>query len=294
MITHGKILGSFTTALLLLLPLFAKSEPLAQAPRQIVSGTWYEIASNTMNEVRRYAVHLPPSYAENKNKHYPVLYVLDGDDTNMRGIAGMIESLSYYGLSQQIPEFIVVAIPNTNRTRDLIPTKNDLVFKGQVLDKLVDNSGGADTFAQFIREELFPKIASDFRVTNERGILGMSFGGLFVAHILLKHTEMFNNYLIADATFVWDDNYLNRTLKQTKAKLADRKKRVFIGLANNDHLGELGITNRQWGNDFVAGLKAIGNKELVVTSKYFPEEQHGTVMFLAFYYGLIDLFKNVK
>jgi hypothetical protein len=85
---------------------------------------------------------------------------------------------------------------------------------------------------------------------------------------------------------------LNRTLSKFKQGLLDKKIGVFIGLANNDHLGELGITNRKWGNDFVVALQAIKNDELVVTSRYFPEEQHGTVMFLAFYYGLIDLFKN--
>ena len=269
-------------------------EQIVQAPRHIISGTWYDMKSATMSEIRRYAVHLPPSYFEETEKSYPVLYVLDGYATRMRGVGGMIESLSYYDLSQQIPEFIVVAIPNTNRTRDLIPTQNDLIFKGQILDKLADNSGGADVFAKFMREELFPKIESKFRTTNQRGILGMSFGGLFATHILLKHPKMFSHYLISDATFVWDDNYLNRTLSNSHNSLLNKKISVFVGIANNDHLGELGITNRQWGNDFVAALKAIENEELVVTSRYFPEEQHGTVMFLAFYYGLIDLFKNTE
>ncbi len=264
------------------------AEPLAT----ISSGSWYEIDSKIMNEPRRYAVHLPPSYGENTDQTYPVLYVLDGYETRMRGVGGMIEALSYYDLSQQIPEFIVVSIPNTNRTRDLIPTKKDLEFKGKVLDKLADNSGGADTFATFINDELFPVIASRYRTNKTRGLIGMSFGGLFAAHLLLKHPDMFSHYLIADATFVWDENYLNRTLVNTKKGLTNKKINVFVGLANNDHLGELGMTNRQWGNEFIAGLREIDNPEFVVGSRYFPEETHGTVMFLAFYYGLIDLFSD--
>jgi predicted alpha/beta superfamily hydrolase len=272
----------------------SKGGQTKQTPKHIISGTWYEIKSTTMNEIRQYAVHLPPSYFEKPEKFYPVLYLLDGYATNIRGVGGMIEALSYYDLSQQIPEFIVVAIPNTNRTRDLIPTQKDLIFKGKIFDKLADNSGGADVFAKFISDELFPKIDLKFRTTKQRGILGMSFGGLFAAHILLKHPQMFSHYLIGDATFVWDDNYLNRTLSKSYQSLLDKNISVFIGLANNDHLGELGITNRQWGNDFVAGLKEIDNEELVVTSRYFPKEQHGTVMFLAFYHGLINLFKNTE
>ena len=272
----------------------SKDGQTEQTPKQIISGTWYEMKSAIMSEIRRYAVHLPPSYFDNPEKSYPVLYVLDGYATRIRGVGGMIEALSYYDLGQQIPEFIVVAIPNTNRTRDLIPTQNDLIFKGKVFDKLADNSGGADVFAKFMRKELFPTIESKFRTTKLRGILGMSFGGIFAAHILLKHPQMFSHYLICDATFVWDDNYLNRTLTKSYQALLDKKISVFVGLANNDHLGELGITNRQWGNDFIASLKAIDNEELVVTSRYFPKEQHGTVMFLAFYHGLIDLFKNTE
>jgi predicted alpha/beta superfamily hydrolase len=284
---------TLTLSLCLLVFSFASNgEVPVETQKKISSGIWYEMKSTTMNEIRPYAVHLPPSYLEQTDKHYPVLYVLDGYDTRMRGVSGMVESLSYYDLGQQIPEFIIVSIPNTNRTRDLIPTKNDLIFNGVVLDKLAENSGGADIFATFMREELFTHIESEFRTTKQRGIMGMSFGGLFAAHVLLKHPNMFSHYLISDATFVWDDNYLNRTLSKSKEGLLDKNIIVFIGLANNDHLGELGITNRQWGNDFVASLQAIKNNDLVVTSKYFPEEQHDTVMFLAFYYGLIDLFKN--
>ncbi|MGJ8680975.1 alpha/beta hydrolase [Paraglaciecola sp.] len=285
---------AIVTILFLLSPFGSIAEQTSKSSEQIISGTWYDLKSVTMSETRRYSVHLPPSYSEKQEKNYPVLYVLDGYETRMRGVGGMIEALSYYDLSQQIPEFIIVAIPNTNRTRDLIPTQKDLIFKGKVLDKLADNSGGADIFATFIRQELFPRIESQFRTSKKRGILGMSFGGLFAAHLLLTQPDMFSHYIISDATFVWDDNYLNRTLSKSHQILLDKKISIFIGLANNDHLGELGITNRQWGNDFITSLKSIDNKELVVKSRYFPEEQHGTVMFLAFYYGLIDLFKNTK
>ena len=108
-------LKTLTLTLLLLLCVsnaVRASEPLSH----ITSGAWYEIDSKVMNEKRRYALHLPPSCSENKDQKYPVLYVLDGYETRMRGVGGMLEALSYYDLSQQIPEFIVVSIPNTNRT----------------------------------------------------------------------------------------------------------------------------------------------------------------------------------
>ncbi|MCC2604810.1 alpha/beta hydrolase [Planctobacterium marinum] len=256
----------------------------------IISGYWHKVNSTIMQENRQFAVYLPRSYQQKPEKTYPVLYLLDGGVTRVRGITGMVESLGAEDLNQQIPEFIIVAIPNTNRSRDLTPTKTDLIFKGKVLDELKDNSGGADRFAHFIQQELIPHIDSTYRSNQQRGILGMSFGGLFVAHVLLTQPELFDQYLIADATFVWDDNYLNRTLTKNQNKLKDTQLSVFIGLANNAHLGELGMTNRQWGNEFIAGLNALNNPDLHIRSRYFPDEQHATVMFLAFYYGLIELF----
>ena len=266
------------------------AEEPTQPEAQIVSGSWYETDSKVMGERRRYAVYLPPSYRDDQNKRYPVLYVLDGSATKLRGVAGMVEALSSEELSHQIPEFILVAIPNTNRSRDLTPTKTDLMFNGKVLDKLAENSGGADKFAKFIDQELFKTIETTFRTNQQRGLLGMSFGGLFTAHVMLNQPEMFTHYLIADATFVWDENYLNRTLNNSLVKLTSASLDVFLGLANNDHLGELGMTNRRWGSDFVQGLKGIDNDQLRVSSRYFADEKHGTVTYLAFYFGLIELF----
>lgn len=258
----------------------------------VISANWYEIESSVLQESRRYAVYLPPSYDADEGRHYPVLYVLDGTNAKIRGVSGMVESLSDFDLSRQLPEFVVVFIPNTNRSRDLTPTKANLTFRGQVLDTMIDNSGGATKFGTFLKQELFNDVETRFRVNEVRGIVGMSFGGLFAAHILLSDTEMFSHYLIADATYVWDDNYLNSALLEFKSNLVNKKANVFIGIANNDHLGALGIANREWGEDFTKSLEQIKNDHLIVSQKYFPEEQHGTVMFLAFYYGLIELFRD--
>ena len=102
---------------------------------------------------------------------------------------------------------------------------------------------------------------------------------------------MFSDYLITDATNIWDNNYLNRkgeeVLKSKKAMQAN----VYLSLANNDHLGEIGQTNLKWGREFAHRLKEAKSNTFKVKSQYFENEVHATVALLSWYHGLLYLFK---
>ncbi|WP_289029904.1 alpha/beta hydrolase-fold protein [uncultured Paraglaciecola sp.] len=261
---------------------------VAQDPVSLAQ--WYHLDSNIMDETREIGVYLPPSYKEQPDKDYPVIYLLDGDKTNLFGMSAIVESLSTDALEKQVPEFIVIAIPNTHRARDLTPTATDLIFKGKVLAK-IEGSGGADIFLNFLETELLPKIDYTFRTTETKVLAGMSFGGLFAGHVLLHRPKLFSHYLLADATYVWDDNYLNRMLHKSK-NLSSHKVKVFMALANNDHIGAHGVANLAWGNEFFDNLQSQSNDTFNVSKRYFPNERHGTVMMLAWYHGLIALFKK--
>lgn len=225
------------------------------------------------------------------DKKYPTLVVLDGDNTRLRGISGLVESLSSYNLERQIPEFIIVAVPNTNRVRDLTPTETNLVFNGKTLAEF-EISGGANTFIQFLENELLPKINKEYRTNGRRALVGQSFGGLFTAHVLMTRPDLFSDYLVTDATYVWDNNYLNRLKVDLIKKQSERKISAFFALANNDHIGEHGVANRAWGNEFIAKLKEHAGENLKIQHQYFPEERHGTVEMLSWYFGLLSLFKE--
>src|SRR5688572_31874686 len=90
-------------------------------PRSITIGERMSMRSAVLGEERRYSVYLPESYRDAKYapRHYPVMYLLDGD-SSFHFATGIVHFMSA-GLtgSIQIPELIVVAIPNTDRTRDL-------------------------------------------------------------------------------------------------------------------------------------------------------------------------------
>ncbi|ASZ12697.1 hypothetical protein KTO58_10990 [Chitinophaga pendula] len=96
----------------------------AQMNDHLVSiGEKYTINSRILNEQRRYAVYLPPSYQSNPAKKYFVAYVWDGEKSKFHEVTGIAQSMtSIHDLKMQIPEIIIVSIENINRTSDFTPT----------------------------------------------------------------------------------------------------------------------------------------------------------------------------
>ena len=105
----------------------------AQEDSSIRIGERLSINSEILSEDRPYWVYLPESYGDETNapRRYPVLYLLDGDG-HFQSATGVVQFMSS-GINGnvQIPELIVVAIPNTNRTRDLTPSHTTIGFDGE-------------------------------------------------------------------------------------------------------------------------------------------------------------------
>ncbi|MDE3271859.1 alpha/beta hydrolase [Pseudoalteromonas sp. G4] len=243
------------------------------------------IKSEVMKENRPYMVYLPPSYEKSSNT-YPVIYLLDGDIHRFKGFVGVLESLSSQTLENQVKEAIVIAIPNTNRSRDLTPsTLKEWTFRGRVLDTF-DRTGNALNFATFLKAELIPHIEKTYRASEKRVLVGESFGGLFASNVIVFTPTMFSDYLIIDPTALWDNDYLNRAyLANLKSKNLDIN--VFFAFANNSHLDEIGLTNYAWGSAFATSI--IKHSNGIAKQQYFENETHGTVALLAWYNGLKTL-----
>ncbi len=116
-----------------------------------------------------------------------------------------------------MPEMVVVGISNgKNRLRDLttstIETKYGLPFN--------EENGEAESFSNFIEKELIPYIENKYPVTNFRTLIGHSYGGLFAIYTLLKHSQLFANYLAIDPSLDWDGQKL---LNEAKGLLATHK-----------------------------------------------------------------------
>ncbi len=203
----------------------AFSQSIGVVDGQIAIGKVDSVYSDILKENRPFWVHVPAS-AQDSEKRFPVLYVLDGP-AHFYAVTGMIHQLSVANGNAIVPEMIVVAIPNTDRTRDLTPNKVSYF----------PSSGGANEFADFMGMELIPYIDKNYPTTPYRSIMGHSWGGLFVLNSLLYHNELFNNYIAIDPTIRWDNLSFFKKAKVQMGQADLKGKSLFLGMANRLPMG---------------------------------------------------------
>ena len=118
-IDNGRALwtaGAATIAALVSVAVFCVPGPLRaqETHSPYVIGTTRQLHSDVLGEDRQLIIHLPQGY-ERGQQQYPVMYLLDGD-AHFHHTTGITHFLTRGGY---MPAMIVVAIPNTDRTRDL-------------------------------------------------------------------------------------------------------------------------------------------------------------------------------
>jgi len=228
------------------------------------------IKSTVLGEERVILVRTPAGYEANKRK-YPVLYMTDGD-AHMAHTASTVEFLARNG---RMSEMIVVGITNTDRTRDLTPTK----ALGENAKQL-PTAGGADKFLSFIETELIPEIEKNYRVQPYRALAGHSLGGLFAVHVLITKPELFKAYIAVSPSLQWSDE---ATLKRAEEFFNARKElnaTLFVSLGNE--IGDIGDSFAA----FKRLLAKVQIKGFESEVEQWTDEDHGSVVLRSHYAGL--------
>jgi len=145
--------------------------------------TFDNIKSEKLGEERRITIGLPASYEANKDKKYPVLYLLDGDYL-FDPFSGAVSYGNYW---DDIPEMIIIGIHQN---------KDGERFDDTTIDQ---NTGlpfekGAKFF-EFIGAELIPYIEKKYRTSPFRIIAGHDLTAGFANFYLYKETPIFNAYI---------------------------------------------------------------------------------------------------
>ena len=190
--------------LLLLFPILGNSQLISRAAEDliVVGSESINFQSNITNSTYKLYINLPSSYDGDPKKTYPVYYALDGNRTFD------VTTRIYNGLWNDgfVPEMIIVGItysgskdnPGLNRSRDLTPTNIERIT----------SSGGASNFLKVLGDEIIPFIDDHYRSDGiNRTLAGTSFAGLFTHYTLFTKPTLFNQYIINNPTFWWDNDY---------------------------------------------------------------------------------------
>jgi S-formylglutathione hydrolase len=158
--------------------------------RITVHGTSLEGNLEADSPDRAVTVYLPPSYATDQDRRFPVLYLLHGygekDDTFTERLAGLAGSADRLARMQGFSELIVV-------TPDAYT-----LHKGS----MYSNSPVIGDWERFIAEDLVAYMDSHYRTFADRmsrGLAGHSMGGYGALRIGMKRADVFSSLYIMSA-----------------------------------------------------------------------------------------------
>jgi len=216
-------------------------------------------------------------------------------DAHFQSVSSVVQFMGYGPNGNcQIPEMIVVAIPNTDRTRDLTPTHTKIGYDGEEA-AFLESSGGGDAFLKFMRDELFPQIDSRFLTLPARILVGHSLGGLLVIHALLAEPEMFQAYIAIDPSLWWDNQLLSRQAENKIRTLRKLGKTLYVSSANNPATSYFNpLKVRKATRQFVKTLETARSVNFRFGFQYFAAEGHVSVPLLSLYHGLLFIFDGFK
>lgn len=180
--------------------------------RTIPLGEVFSFHSSILEEDRRLQVSLPETY-DRTTIAYPVLFLLDGSSHLLHATA---TARFLAAARNRIPELIVVAIPNTNRNRDMTP------------------GPGAATFERVLAEEIIPWVERTFRAAPERVLAGHSLSASFAVHALLNRPELFDGYVVASAP-VWRYDGLAGDITQGFPRAAKANAAVYLSVGQHEN-----------------------------------------------------------
>ena len=187
---------------ILILALFTFGVNTQESEEDIIVGKSVKFYSKIYDNDIKLSIYLPSDYSSSNSK-YPVLYAFQS--FFLRN-AGIIDQLSPY----QIPEMIYVHLETYN-SDDFIPSR----IEGR------PESGNADRFISFFKEELISFIDSKYRTHPFRIIHSNSWGGIFCIYTLLTQPDVFNAYIATVPWFIYDGEE-NFILKNAETLIKER------------------------------------------------------------------------
>lgn len=265
----------------------ATAAPIADGAPYVLQGTQvWNVPDPVSGRNYQVFVSLPPSYEDEPNRLYPVLYVTDPDYAFpiIRQIARRVNLEG-----PVVQDFILVGLSYAegdkgaaSRRRDYTPTPNG------PSNSAGDIHGGGAAYQTYLKSQALPFIEQKFRADPERRILlGHSYGGLLGAQILFSDPAMFSGYVLGSPSLWYDKRHMMGVEADYARTHDDLKAQVFMYVGGYEVPGP--DRRNTSGADMVADMKTLQRNllsrnypGLKVSSIVLEDEDHLTVAPIGF------------
>lgn len=240
---------------------------------------------------------------------YPALYVMDGLFTFVTAMQ-ITRTISTFSLGQLAPVVVVGITPATDdlevllaqRNRDLTPSTAERPGPAGTTQF---GTGGASAMLELLTGVMVPYLESAYPLDpGDRGLAGMSLGGLFVCWTLVAAPQGFRRFLAVSPSLWWDDQILLDESRMPSIAGTVRHVYLAVGELEDD-------PTRSWpvppddlleaaaGIDMVADLAGFterlhGESSIDLRSEVIADEQHSTIWPAAFTRGLVHLYRKAS
>lgn len=262
------------------------------APYEVLGTEVWDVPDPVSGRDYQVFVHLPPSYGQEPQRRYPVLYVTDADYAFpiIRQIGRRLN-----GEGPEIEEFILIGLSYArgddgaaSRRRDYTPTPNGprTTPAGQV-------HGGGAAYQIYLRDVVKPFVAGRFRTDPARALfLGHSYGSLLGARILLTEPEMFSGYILGSPSLWYDQRHIFEVEEAYAASHRDLRADVYMYIGEYEGV-RAGDARFSQSLDMVADnarfervLRSRNYPGLTIRNEVLNDEDHLSVAPRGFTHGL--------
>ena len=198
---------------------------------------YHRIESAALQRGYDILVGLPESYAYDRDRNYPTIYILDGGE-----LYPLLRAYyNYLRNSDEVPESILIAISYGARDFAAGNTRGH-DFTAPSAER--DYWGGAANFQSFLDSELLPFVEQQYRSDRQQRILfGQSLGGQFVLFSAQTRPSLFWGHIASNPAL---HRNLGFFLEARATVPGDGPRpRLFVGSGSDDD-AEFRLPALQW------------------------------------------------
>lgn len=213
------------------------------APPVTLPNTHVHVLQSLVNG-RAYLIQvaLPSAYTNARPgdlARYPTLYLLDG----VSDFPLLFANLQFAAMHQATRTILVgvAAADSQAKWRDLdytppLTAADSEYFKRKAFPPPL--VGGAPQFLRVLKEEVIPLVDRLYPTSGDRGIEGVSFGGLFVAYAMFEEPDLFTRYAMISPSLWYPWGREKGTILAREPDFAKRhprlQKTVYVSVGSEE------------------------------------------------------------